>query len=310
VRVVSLLPGATEILFALGLGPHVVGTSHECDHPEEARLRPRVVRTVVDPTRPSQEVDRRVRELVASGRPVFLVDLDQIRALRPDVVISQAVCEVCAVGPRHVVPLHEALPGVRMVYLQATSLEGVWEDVRRVAEACGVPGRGRALIGQLQDAVRAVSAAVAGRPRVRVACVEWLDPPYVAGHWVPQMVRWAGGQDVLGEPGRPSWRTTWDQVDRAEPEVVVLMPCGFSLEAAWDRRAELAAQPAFLGLRALREGFVYVVDANAQFSRPGPRLVEGLRTLAALLHPGCGFEPVARRLTPQDLPAAATVGDA
>lgn len=308
-RVASLLPSATEILFALGLGSHVVATSHECDHPAEARLRPRVVRTVVDPSRPSQEVDRQVRELASAGRPVFLVDLQQIRTLRPTVVVTQAVCEVCAVGPRQVVPLADALPGVRVVRLQATSLEGVWEDVLRVAEACGVPERGRALASQLRDAVRAVTAAVAGRPRLRVACVEWLDPPYVAGHWVPEMVWRAGGQDVMGEPGRPSWRTTWSQVDGADPEVVVLMPCGFSLEAAWDRRAELAAQPAFLGLRALRHGSVYVADANAHFSRPGPRLVEGLQTLAALLHPGCGFQPLARRLTLQDLPAAATVGE-
>jgi len=297
VRVVSLLPGATEILWALNLGAYVVATSHECDYPEEARSRPRVVHTLVDPTRPSREVDRQVRQLVGEGRPVFLVDLDRIRQLRPDVVITQAVCEVCAVGPTQVLPLAEALPGVRVVRLAATSLEGVWEDVRRIADACGVPERGRDLVGRLRAQVQAVSDAVAGRPRPRVACVEWLDPPYVAGHWVPEMVALAGGTDVLGEPGRPSWRTTWDRVAQADPHVVVLMPCGFSVHGAWQRLPELADQPAFLGLRALRDGNVHVVDANAHFSRPGPRLVDGLRTLAALLHPRCGFTPTARRVT-------------
>lgn len=309
VRVVSLLPAATEILWALGLGAQVVAVSHECDHPEEARTRPRVVRAWVDPARPSREVDGRVRELVASGQPVFFVDLEAIRELRPDVVVSQAVCEVCAVGPDRVRPLQDALPGVRVVSLQATSLGGVWEDVLRVAEACGVLHRGRELVARLRAEVDAVAAAVAGRARPRVACVEWLDPPYVAGHWVPEMVALAGGQDVLGEPGRPSWRTTWERVAEADPDVVVLMPCGYSVQGTWDRRGELADQPAFLRLRALRQGAVYAVDANAHFSRPGPRLVDGLRTLAALLHPGCGFEPVARRLSPDDLPAA-VAGDA
>lgn len=308
-RVVSLLPAATEILWALGLGDRVVGVSHECDHPEEARTRPRVVRTSVDASRPSREVDRQVRELVASGRPVFSVDLERIRQLRPDVVVSQGVCDVCAVGPGQVLPLQEALPGVRVLSLQATSLEGVWEDVLRVADACGAPERGRALVGRLRDEVEAVAAAVRGRPRPRVACVEWLAPPYVAGHWVPEMVDLAGGQDALGEPGRPSWRTTWERVAEADPDAVVLMPCGYSVQGAWDRRGELT-DPAFSGLRALREGRVYVVDANAHFSRPGPRLVDGLRTLAALLHPDCGFEPTARRLSSQDLAAAARAGEA
>ncbi len=307
-RVVSLLPGATEILWALDLGAHVVAVTHECDTPEEVQSRPRVVHTVVDPTRPSREVDRRVRELAREGRPVFLVDVDLIRQLRPDVVISQAVCEVCAVGPTQVLPLAEALPDVRVVRLAATSLEGVWEDVQRIADACGVPERGRDLVGRLRTQIQAVSEAVAGRPRARVACVEWLDPPYVAGHWVPEMVSLAGGTDVLGEPGRPSWRTTWDRVAQADPDVVVLMPCGFSLQGAWERLPEVANEPSFLRLRAFRQGGVYLVDANAQFSRPGPRLVDGLRTLAALLHPDCGFAPTARRVTPQDLLATPGAG--
>ncbi len=306
VRVVSLLPAATEILWALGLGPQVVGVSHECDYPPEARTRDRVVRTAVDPHGHSREVDQQVRELLASGSPVFLVDMDRIRALRPDVVVSQAVCEVCAVGPRQVVPLQEALPGVRVVSLMATSLEGVWEDVVRVAEACRVPERGQALVARLRACVDRVVAATSGRRRPRVACVEWLDPPYVAGHWVPQMVALAGGVDVLGQAGRPSWRTTWAAVAEADPDAVVLMPCGFSADGAWRRLSEVAGDPHFLTLRALREGRVYVVDAHAHFSRPGPRLVEGLQTLAALLHPGCGFRPVARQVGLRDLPVTTT----
>ncbi len=307
-RVVSLLPAATEILWALGLGSHVVGVSHECDYPEEARHRPRVVRTAVDATRPSGEVDRQVRELLASGRHVFLVDAEQIRALRPELVVAQGVCEVCAVSEREVLPLQEALPGVRVVWLRASSLAGVWEDVVQVAEACGMRERGVTLAARLQAAASEVAKAVAGRPRPRVACVEWLDPPYVAGHWVPEMVGLAGGVDVLGEPGRPSWRTTWATVAEADPDVVVLMPCGFSVKGGWQRLGELARERDFLKLRALQEGRAHLVDANAHFSRPGPRLVEGLRTLAALLHPGCMPGPTARAVSPQDLWTAAGTG--
>jgi iron complex transport system substrate-binding protein len=301
VRILSLLPSATEILWALGLGDQVVGVSHECDYPPEAALRPRVVRTAVDPHRPSAEVDRQVRDLVASGRPLFLVDLEAVRSLRPDLVVAQGVCEVCAVSPRQVLPLQEAVPGVRIVSLQATTLDGVWEDVRRVAQAAGVPGAGEALVRALALQVRSVADAVSGLPRPRVASVEWLDPPFVAGHWVPEMVSLAGGLDVLGEPGRPSWRTTWERVAEADPDVVVLMPCGFSLAGAWARLGELATEPAFRSLRALVQGQAYAVDANAHFSRPGPRLVEGLRTLAGILHPECGIEPLARQVRPEDL---------
>ena len=307
-RVVSLLPAATEILWALGLGSHVVGVSHECDYPEEVRQRPRVVRTAVDPTRPSREVDRQVRELLASGRPVFLVDAEQVRALRPDLVVAQGVCEVCAVSEREVLPLQEILPGVRVAWLRASSLAGVWEDVVHVAEACGIRETGVALAARLQAAASDVAARVVGRPRPRVVCVEWLDPPYVAGHWVPEMVALAGGVDVLGEPGRPSWRTTWAAVAEADPDVVVLVPCGFSVEGGWQRLGELSGEADFFTLRALREGRVYLVDANAHFSRLGPRLVDGLRTLAALLHPGSMPAATARAVTPQDLWTAASTG--
>lgn len=301
VRILSLLPSATEILWALGLGHRVVGVSHECDYPPEAALRPRVVHTAVDPHRPSAEVDRQVRELLSSGKPLFFVDLKAVRSLRPDLVVAQGVCEVCAVSPSQVVPLQEALPGVRVVSLEATTLEGVWEDVRRVARAAGVPQVGEDVARSLASQVRSVAQRVLCLPRPRVACVEWLDPPYVAGHWVPEMVALAGGVDVLGEPGRPSWRTTWERVAEADPDVVVLMPCGFPLASTWARLGELAAQPPFRSLRALREGRVFAVDANAHFSRPGPRLVEGLRTLAGILHPGCGFQPLARQVHPEDL---------
>jgi len=301
VRILSLLPSATEILWALGLGDQVVGVTHECDHPPEAALRPRVVRTTVDPHRPSAEVDRQVRELVASGRPLFLVDLEAVRSLRPDLVVAQGVCEVCAVSARQVLPLEEAVPGVRVVSLQATTLEGVWEDVRRVAQAAGVPEAGERLAAALAQEVRRVAESVSGLAPPRVACVEWLDPPFVAGHWVPEMVALAGGLDVLGEPGRPSWRTTWERVAEADPDVVVLMPCGFSLAGVWARLGELATEPAFRSLRALVQGQVYAVDANAHFSRPGPRLVEGLHTLAGIFHSARGPHPLARRVRAGDV---------
>lgn len=300
-RIVSLLPGATEILWALGLGDFVVAVSHECDYPPEARTRQRVVRTQVDPKNHSRAIDYQVRQLIAEKKPLFLIDLDHLRELQPDIIVCQAVCEVCAVSPKEVLPLQKVLPGAKLVLLKATSLNGVMEDILHVAESTGVPKKGAQLIKCLHDSIRVVSKAVAGRERPRVVCVEWLDPPYVAGHWTPEMVAIAGGSDILGKPGTPSWRTTWEHIAESDPDKVVLMPCRFSLYSAWTRVNELKDQPAFYNLRALRKGHVYVVDANAHFSRPGPRLIEGLKTLAGLLHPESGFIPIARPVHRHDL---------
>ncbi len=308
-RVVSLLPSATEMLWALGVGDSVVAVSHECDYPPEALTRQRVVQTKIDPRNLSREIDSQVEQLLARGEPLFLIDIERLRELQPDVIVTQAVCEVCAVSPKEILPLQKVLPTVKTVLLKATSLEGVIEDILHVAEAVGVPERGTQLVEQMRNSLDEVSQAVAGKEQPSVACVEWLAPPYIAGHWVPEMVALAGGKDLLGQAGAPSWRTTWDHIATSDPDIVVLMPCGFSLKSVGERVKELADQPAFLNLRALKEGQVYGVDANAHFSRPGPRLVEGLRTLAGIFHPDSGFRPVARKVLPQDvsLPRASPI---
>jgi len=299
VRIVSLLPAATEILWALGLGDQVVGRSHECDYPPEARTRPVVVRSTIDPHGASAEIDRAVAEAVRRGRSLYIVDRRTLEALRPDLVVLQEVCHVCAVSDREFCDLQDVVPGVRTVTLGATSLNGVMEDILRLGEAAHVPERARALVTALEREIHAIATrAQALRARPRVACVEWLDPPYVAGHWVPEMVQLSGAEDVLGEPGRPSRRTTWAAVAQCDPDIVVLMPCGFSIQETRARLGEL--DPAFWDLRAVREGRAYLVDANAHFSRPGPRLVEGLRTLGALFHPEA-FGPEARPIFAQVL---------
>jgi iron complex transport system substrate-binding protein len=284
VRIVSLLPAATEILWALGLGDRVVGRSHECDYPPEVRTRPVVVRSTIDPHRASAEIDRAVAEAVRSGRSLYIVDRATLEALRPDLVVTQEVCHVCAASGQDLCDLQDVVPGIRTVTLGATSLNGVMEDILRLGEAAQVPERARALVAALEEEIREIATrAQLLHARPRVACVEWLDPPYVAGHWVPEMVQLSGADDVLGEPGRPSRRTTWTAVARCDPDIVILMPCGFSIQETRARLGEL--DPAFWDLRAVRDGRAYLVDANAHFSRPGPRLVEGLRTLAALFHP-------------------------
>lgn len=306
-RIVSLLPSATEILFALELGDQVVGVSHACDHPPEARQRPVVVRSPLDPALPSRELDRLVREAAARGRPLHVVDLELLRALEPDLIVTQEICDVCAVGHQEALDLAAELGRrVEVVALSASSLGGVLEDIRTLARAAGVPEPGERLARAFERRLARLAEAAASAPdRPRVACVEWLDPPFAAGHWVPEMVELAGGVDVLGAPGVASRRVDWEEVVRADPEVLVLMPCGFSIAGIRARLHEAAADPHFRRLRAVHEGRVYAVDADAHFSRPGPRLVEGLEVLAGILHPHVFGEPhAALRLSARELAAA------
>ncbi len=208
-RIVSLFPGATELLWALGLGDQVVGVSEACDFPPEARTRRVVVRALLDGELPSAQIDRIVASSLAAGQPLYAVDLEALAALDPDLVVAQGTCAVCAASDRHPVDLRSAVPRTRVLSLQATSLRGVIEDLRRLAEAAGVGERGERLAQALEAAISAVAARVQDLPRPRVVCVEWLDPPFTAGHWLPEMVHLAGGQEVLGEAGQPSRRTSW-----------------------------------------------------------------------------------------------------
>lgn len=282
-RIASLLPSVTEIACALGLGDRLVARSHECDYPPQVENLPAVTAGRLPPDAVTQaQVDQAVTEAAASGEALYEVDGALLASLAPDLVLTQSLCDVCAVDEDLVRrAVRHMDPPPPLVSLAPGRLDEVIASVGDVAHAAGVPEAGDRLIAQLAARLDAVRARVAGRTPVRVAAVEWLDPPWSAGHWVPDQVAAAGGEEVLIAPGARSARMTWDQVAAARPDVVVLMPCGLSLAQVMDLAGEVPPLPAR----------VAAVDASGLFSRPGPRLVDGVEVLAAILHPQPGDAP-------------------
>jgi iron complex transport system substrate-binding protein len=284
-RICSLLPSATEILFALGVGDQVVGVSHECDFPPEAQLRPVLIKSRVSNALSPAEIDRQVREFLARGESLYSVDFELLRSLDPDLIVTQDLCHVCAATPDD---LGSALARLarqpRIVTLNPHSLADVCSDFCAIAEATGRAQEASALVDQFQGTVAEVERSVAGLGRRRVLCLEWLDPPYVAGHWIPEMVERAGGEDVLGRAGELSFRVDWETILNAKPEVIVVMPCGYSLAQAEAEFRRLPLPKEWANLPAVRAGKVFVVEASGYFSRPGPRLAAGLRILAQAIH--------------------------
>lgn len=287
-RICSLLPSATEIVFALGLGNQVVAVTHECDEPPAARALPRITRSAIDPaTLTSAQIDALVTEHLHDHRGIYHLDRELLERLNPDLILTQELCDVCAVSYTEVQAAARALYGERRILsLEPTNLTGVLDAIRAVGAATGTMARAEALtfaLGARIARVREQMVSVSTRPRV--ACLEWLDPPFAGGHWVPEMVAVAGGVDVLGVAGEPSRRLEWAEVLDARPEVVLLMPCGFGVERTL-AEYRIAALPAgWAALPAVEHDEVWAVDANSFFSRPGPRLVDGLEILAAILHP-------------------------
>jgi iron complex transport system substrate-binding protein len=278
-RIVSLVPHATELLFALGLGPEVVAVTHECDFPREALQLPRVTRDVLPAG--LGEIDAAVRERTLQGDAIYALDREALSALEPDLIVTQELCPVCAVSYDEVAALANQLPShPRVIALDPKTLGETLGDVRTLAQATGARDRGVELVGQAAGRIDRIKLAVRGQRRVRVAALEWLDPLYVAGHWTPQMIELAGGEDVLGVPGEHSEVFSWQQVAAARPEVVVVMPCGYDAERARREALDYAAE-----LSALGAGRIVAVDASAYFSRPGPRLIDGLELLGHILHP-------------------------
>lgn len=279
-RVVTLLPAATEIICALGAADRLVGISHECDHPPEVQDRPRVTTTPIDVRQPGARLDEAVREARAAGRPVIGVDAEALRALAPDLVVTQQLCEVCAVADGEVLGLARAMqPAPRVLTLGGRTWAGVLETVRECGAALGAEAAAAELTRALGR--RMVALGEAGlRPRPRVLCLEWLEPAYTAGHWVPDLVHAAGGLDVGAAPGEHSRVRTWAELAATAPDVVLVMPCGFDLARA---RRELHAlrDPAARAVLAGRP--VWLLDGNAYTSRPGPRLVDGAERIAAAL---------------------------
>jgi iron complex transport system substrate-binding protein len=280
-RIVSLVPHATELLFALGLEGEVVGVTHECDYPLAALSLPRVTRDALPPGLSAGEIDAAVRERTLAGESIYELDTEGLAALEPDLIVTQALCPVCAVSYEDVAALAGELPSSpRVIALDPKTLGETLGDVRTLAEATGRRREGVELVARAAGRIDRVRLAVRGAQRPRVAAVEWLDPVFVAGHWTPQLIDLAGGVDVLGMPGEPSEVVGWDELAAARPEVVVAMPCGYDAPRAHEEALAHSER-----LRSLGATRILAVDAAAYFSRPGPRLVDGLELLARLLHP-------------------------
>ncbi len=286
-RIASLLPSATEIVAALGLGDCLVGVSHECDHPPELAARlPKLTRSAIPHGLSSAEIDREVSERLRLGKSLYLLEEEILLNLKPDLLITQELCDVCAVSYGDVCRLAGNLPGKPQVLsLAPPGLSGIFEDILHVAKACGVSEKGNAFVEQLRSRLEAVRQRNQTRksPKPRVFAMEWLDPPYAAGHWVPEMIALAGGEEILGRTGEKSFRVTWEQIEAAKPEVILLIPCGYSAEAAADEWSKLPKPPQWENLPAVKTGRVHAMNANAFCSRPGPRVVEGVEILEKIL---------------------------
>ena len=285
-RIVSFHPTGTEFAYALGLGRSVVGVSHECDYPPAAKRKPVVSTSLIDPERmTSAEIDRVVSAAGRDGRSLYKVDVDLIARLKPDLLLIQNLCDVCATPPTDLKPVLAAVaPRPKVVPQHAHDFEGMFTDLRELAEATGTDAR--PLERSLRRRVDAVAKRARGLPKRRVFCLEWLDPPFASGHWVPEMVALAGGRDPLARTKRDSVRITWEAVAEAAPDVLIVMPCGFTMERTRRELPAAASRPEWAALPAVRNGEVYVADGHSYFNGSGPRLVDGLEILAEIIHPG------------------------
>jgi iron complex transport system substrate-binding protein len=287
-RIVSFLPSATEMVCALGLGDRRLGVTHECDYPPEIAGKTIVVRNILPIETMSQaEIDSAVTQRLRDGLSLYRVDETLLQEIAPDLILTQDLCQVCAPSGNEVSQLLKVLPSQpQILWLTPKSLEQIFDNLRDLGEATGRSRIAEKLIAEGRARLEKIEAVVrAARSRPRVFCMEWMDPVYCCGHWVPEMVRIAGGVDGLGREGADSVRIQWQDVLQWKPEVLIVMPCGFGLEKAADQARMLASYPGWADLPAVRDGRVYVADANAYFARPGPRVVEGTELLAHLLHP-------------------------
>jgi iron complex transport system substrate-binding protein len=306
-RICSLLPGATEVVAALGLADHLVGISHECDFPPAIRNTPVMIRAVIDQEQmASQDIDRAVTCAATEHESLYTLDDAMFRQAEPDLVITQDLCHVCAVIPSQLHRAIESLPRPpRVLTLNAANLDDVFIDIEQIGEATNTTAAARTLTSKLRTRLQEVRKQVAfDQTFPTVACVEWLDPLYAAGHWIPDMVSWAGGRHLLGKTGAPSERITWEQLVAAAPDVLIVMPCGFSIERTVREMDRLTAHPDWHRLPAVQQGQVFAVDSGAYFSRPGPRLIDGTEILAALCHPsrfGQNLPAGARRIVREPL---------
>jgi iron complex transport system substrate-binding protein len=298
--IVSLLPSLTEVACALGAAKELVGRSHECDFPEGVARLPVCTRPRFLPEGSSREIDERVKSVVRDGLSVYEVDPDRLAALRPDVVLTQDQCEVCAASLADVEAALAQLTGLspKVVSVAPSDLAGVWRSILAIGDALGRRPRAEALVGELTARISAIGERSGGLARPRVAAIEWIDPLMAAGNWVPEIVQLAGGAPVFGVAGAHSPWLRWEALRESDPDVLILMPCGFDLRKTRRELPTLLALPGFDTLRAVAEREIYLVDGNQYFNRPGPRLVESVEITAEILHPegfafghaGRGFE--------------------
>jgi iron complex transport system substrate-binding protein len=287
-RIVSFLPSATEMACALGLGDQLVGITHECDYPPEVEGKPVVVRNVLAIEKMSQpEIDAAVTQRMRDGLSLYQVDELLVQTLAPDLILTQNLCQVCAPSGNEAMQLLKLLPKQpRILWLTPTSLDGIFDNLSELGQATGRVTEAEALIAASRATLEKITAVTRNLSHhLRVFCMEWLDPVYCSGHWVPEMVEIAGGRDALARKGTDSIRIPWDDVLAWAPEVLIIMPCGFHLDKIIEQTPQLFNYPGWADLPAVRDGRVYAVDANSYFARPGPRVVEGTALLAHLIHP-------------------------
>jgi iron complex transport system substrate-binding protein len=290
-RIVSLISSATEILYLLALGKRVMGVSHECDYPRDVLSKPRLTRSLVDACSTSRAIDESVRSLASSQSALYTIDVEGLAALEPDLIVTQAQCDVCAVRYQDVVSAVRSTPklaGAQILALNPQSLADVLDDVTRVGRATGAEAAAQDARAALESRIRAARAKAAQLPPgdiLRVVCLEWIDPPMVAANWMPELVAGAGGEPGLTASGRHSTYAEWQDIRQYDPQVLVIMPCGFGLERAIEESQVLPHLPGWSELSAVRDGRVFAADGNAYFNRSGPRLVDSMEILGQLFHP-------------------------
>lgn len=295
-RIVSLLPSATEIVCELGLGSQLVGVTHECDYPSFVRSLPKVTRTLIPIDATSREIDSLVRERLQTEKALYTLDLPLLEQLRPDLIVTQALCDVCAVAESEVLAAARQLPDrPEVLNLEPMTLDEVFECLDLVGQKAGAASQAAAAVARLRSRVEVVERrSQAIRSPLGVVLLEWIDPLFCSGHWTPDLIRLAGGIELIGQATQPSRQIAWEEVLRADPDAIVIACCGFDVERTRKDLPMLRSQEGFSDLRCVRSGRVFVVDGNASFSRPGPRLVESLELLAHTLHPSVHPFPAGR----------------
>ena len=287
-RICSFLPSTTEILYDLGLGNSVTGVTHECDYPPEAREKKRVIMSFIDPGKlSSREIDELVSRNAAEGKSTYLIDKDALKEADPDLILTQELCQVCAVSGNEVTEAVEALgKKPRIISLEPRTLSEIIDTILIIGEATGTGDRAREITDKLVERIERVRSLLGNeRDRPRVFCMEWLDPPYVAGHWVPEMVEIAGGSCGIGKAGEPSFKVSWKEIADFAPQMLFIMPCGYDVEKTLCEIETVTKHDEWFSLPSTSKGQIYIFDANSYFSRPGPRVVDGLEILAKTIHP-------------------------